>query len=341
MYSLTVRRMLSALTMLALVVLVGGTVLWWLSGRSYTLPQTWFFALISVTTVGYGELPDMDVHPGVRVVTSALIIAGVGAIAFFQSTLTAMLVEGVIGKAFRRRRMQNRIESLEGHVIVAGCGRTGRYVVEELIGSEKPFVVIDRDAELLESLGEQLGNKLLYIIGDATHDATLEQAAISHASGVIAALTDDRDNLFVTLTARSFNPKARIVSKVSEAENEPKVRKAGADKTVSPQHMGGMRLVNEVLRPQVTAFLDDMLRITNHLRFEQVGLPEASRYVGKTLREVPIRHRTNLLVVALHEPTGEYVYNPGPDHVLGPGSELIVMGDPRDVDKLRTLIQGS
>jgi voltage-gated potassium channel len=161
---------------------------------------------------------------------------------------------------------------------------------------------------------------------------------VDHARGVMAALTDDRDNLFIVISTRALNPKARIVSKVIEIENEPKMLRAGADQTVSPHRMGGMRMVSELLRPKVTVFLDNMLRVTRGLRFEEVELPQISRYAGKTLREVPIRAETRLLVVALHEPDDSYVYNPDPDYQLHAGTRLIVMGETDGVARLRELV---
>lgn len=235
--------------------------------------------------------------------------------------------------------MSKRIDSLNGHHVIAGCGRTGKYIVEELYTIERDFVVVDKDEQLLEKLNEELGGDLLYVVGDATEDHTLQEAGVDRASGVIAALSDDKDNLFIVLSARAVNPKARIVSKVVDFENDSKIRRAGADQTVSPHHIGGLRLVSELVRPRVTEFLDHMLRVTKKLRFEEVVVPEQSAFVGRTLREVPIREQTNLLVVALHLPDDTYVYNPPPDRKLEHGMSLIVMGEVEGVDKLRELVQ--
>jgi voltage-gated potassium channel len=280
----------------------------------------------------------MEMRGDMRVVASVLIVAGLGTIAYFQSTLTALLVEGVIGETFRRRRMQKRIDSLSEHIVVVGCGRMGRYIVEDLAATGRDFVVIDREEEVLRRVNDEMGGTLLYVVGDASDDHTLHAARVEHAQGVMAALNDDRDNLFVVMSARTLNPKARIVSKAIEIENEQKIRRAGADQTISPHRMGGLRMVSELVRPKVTTFLDNMLRVTKDLCFEEVELPEGSRYVGKTLREIPIRAETRLLVVALHEASNEYVYNPSPDHALLAGTQLIVMGEVDGVEKLRQLI---
>lgn len=336
-----IQRVLSALALLSAVTLLGGVGIWWFGQGQYSFGHAIYFAVITISTVGYAELPGLETHPWARWVTGALIISGIGTIAFFQSTLTALLVEGVIAKAFRRRRMDRKIATLEGHMVVAGCGRTGKHIVEELATIGQDFVVIDRDEALLNRISDEVcKGKLLYVLGDATEDHTLVAAGVERASGVVAALSEDRDNLFVTLSARSLNPRARIVSKAVETENEPKILKAGADTTVSPNRIGGMRLVSELVRPKVTAFLDQMLRVTKNLRFEEVAVTEGSSFVGRTLRELPIREQTNLLVIALHEPEGGYVYNPSPDHRIDVGTQLIVMGEVVGVDKLREMVTG-
>lgn len=334
-----IRRVATALLALNLVVVLGGTTIWLLGGGTWGFFEAVYFAVYTVSTVGFSELPQVEQFPAVRVATGLLIMAGISAIAFFQSTLTALFIEGVIGRTFRRRRMQKKIGKLKNHFVVAGCGRTGKYVVEELVATGREFVAIDRDEEHLERLNEELGNKLLYIVGDATEDHTLLEAAVDHAAGVVAALADDRDNLFITVSARALNPSARIVSKAVETENERKLLRAGADTTVSPNRIGGERLVSELVRPKVTAFLDNMLRVTQNLRFEELEVPKDSKWVGSTLRKMPIRDRTNLLVVALHEPDGKYIYNPVPDQRVQAGTQLIVFGELDSVEKLRALLQ--
>jgi voltage-gated potassium channel len=213
-------------------------------------------------------------------------------------------------------------------------------VIDELHTVKQPFVVIERDADKIERYNEEeYGGELLFIVGDATEDSTLKEAGIERAAGLVSALTDDRDNLFVTLSARELNPKARIVSKVVDSENEPKILRAGADSTVSPTRIGGLRLASELVRPKVTEFLDQMMRLTEkNLRFDEVELPKDSKYIKKSLAQIPIRQKTNLLVVALHEPTGEFIYNPSPDQPLQPGIQLIVIGEPDEVQRLRRMV---
>lgn len=330
---------MSALALLGTVITIGGVVLWILGEGEYTLWQAIYFAIITVSTVGYGELPHFENHTGSRVVTGVLIIAGIGAIAFFQSTLTALLVEGAIGKLFRKRRMQKKVDSYHDHYIVCGAGRVGRAVVHELVQTDCEFVVIDKDESHLERLGHDLGVQLVYVIGDATEDAVLQEAGVKRAAGLVCSLTSDPQNLFVTLSARSINPDLRIVTKVVEHENEAKMKMAGAQTTVSPNLIGGSRLASELTHPKLVRFLDDTMSVEGtNLRFDELEMSEQCKYAGQTLRQMPIREHANLLVIATRDHTGELRFNPKANERIEAGMHMIVIGPPADINKLREML---
>lgn len=237
--------------------------------------------------------------------------------------------------------MRKTIEALSGHIVVAGSGSTGKHVIEELVLTKTPFVVIDKSREHVDRLSLQLhgDDSLLYVIGDATEDHVLIEAGVKRARGVVAALTHDKDNLYVTLSARSLNSNARIVAKVTEDEAAPKMLKAGATSVVSPTMIGGMRMASELIRPEVNEFLDQMLRDKDkNLRLEEVPIPKGSPFASHALREAPIRRDTKVLVVAVRDQRREFVYNPEPEFVLEEGSTLIVLGDAEGVAKLRKIM---
>jgi voltage-gated potassium channel len=333
------RFVLSAV-LLAVVVIGGGAIFWLLEPR-YSLFDSIYFSLITVATVGYGELPQMEHHA--RAIAMGLIVAGVGVVALFQSSLTAVLIEGIVGKALRRRRMERRIAALSGHTIVAGCGRTGRFVLQELAASGQDFVVIDTDQLELARLNlEQHGGNLLYVVGDATDDTSLIQAGIERAGGLVTALSDDPENVFVTISARSLNPKIRIVAKTVMVSSEGKLARAGANATVSPHRIGGLRLVTEILRPHTAEFLDSMMRGTGEgqLRFEDVEVRAGTRYEGQTLRQAPIREEANVLIVAIRGRDGRFVYNPPADERIQSGSYIVVLGTQDGVKRLREMLGG-
>ncbi len=313
-----------------------------LGGDTWTLGESLYFALITVSTVGYGELHDVGTVPGARVLTGVLILLGSGALVYFQSNITATLVEGRLGKAFRRRRMQREIQSLKGHFVVTGVGATGRHVIEELVAVNQKFVAVDIDLARLERLSAELvGGNMLFVHGDATQDVTLVDAGVDRASGVVAALSTDHENLYVTLSARNLSPTTRIVTKVIEPEAKKKMIIAGANATVSPTIIGGLRMASEILRPDVVQFLDQMMREKDQtLRFEEIVVEQASPFAGQTLRRVPLRGVANVLVIAARDAKKGFVYNPGPDFQLEVGSVLIVIAKPSDVARARRLLLG-
>ena len=316
---------MSALGFLVLVITAGGFFLSWASEGRYTFFEAIYFALITVSTVGYSELRGMHDSNVLRLLTGIMIVAGIGAVAYFQSAMTAVLVEGVLGKAFRRSRMLKRISAMRRHVIVAGSGRTGQVIVEELLLAGREVVVVERDPELVERLNQTLGGKLAYVIGDATEDDTMISAGVHNAAGVIAALTNDRDNVFVALSTRHLSAKVRIVAKATDHQNEAKLRKAGADAVVNPHRIGGFRLLGELVRPHVTEFLDKMMTGSgDSLSFEEA---------------MDLEGQTDVFVIAVKTPDGAFLYHPQPDTMLRGGSVLIVLGQPTEIKKLRAILE--
>jgi voltage-gated potassium channel len=333
------RRLLVAIAALCVLVALGTLGFRTLGAGRWSWGESAYMTIITLSTVGFGELANMGKVPGARALTVGLIVCGVGALAYVQGALTAILVEGVIGNAWRRNRMKRAIEGLTGHVVVAGAGSTGWHVIEELLASGVPFVVIDHNKELLERVSDDLAQgKMLYVHGDATDDHALAAANVAQAKGVIAALTQDKDNLFVTLTARSLNATARIIAKAVEDAAVPKLLRAGASSVVSPTQIGGRRMASELIRPDVNEFLDQMLRDKDkNLRIDEVLIEAGASFVGKPLRDTPIRKETSLLVVAVRGADRSFTYNPDPDFLLVAGSSLIVMGDAANVTRLREL----
>jgi voltage-gated potassium channel len=335
----TIRRMLAALAALIVLSAAGSTGYFVLGHGRWGYWDCIYMAVVTISTVGFAELPRMGEVPGARAVTVSIIIAGIGVLAYFQANLTALLVEGAIGQALRRNRMRKNIIAMRGHVVVAGAGATGKHVIEELITTQTPFVVIERNREHAEHLSEELmEGKMLVVQGDATEDHVLLEAGVDRARGVVAALTHDKDNLFVTLSARSLNSAARIVAKVVEDEAAPKMLRAGASAVVNPTMIGGRRMASELIRPEVTEFLDIMLRDKDkNLRLEEVTIDDTSSFVGMPLKDTPIRRETKLLVVAVRSEDRTFIYNPDPDLVLARGTTLIVMGETDSIVKLRKL----
>jgi voltage-gated potassium channel len=342
--STPVRRIITALGVFAVLVALGTSGYFVIGRGRWGLGDCAYMTVITISTVGFFELGHMREVPGARVLTVALIVSGVGVLAYMQSSLTALFVEGIIGQAWRRRRMLREIAKMSGHVVVAGAGATGKHAIEELLVTQTPFVAIDRSEQVLTQLSEELcggAGKMPHVLGDATLDHVLLAAGVARARGVVAALTHDKDNLYVTLSARSLNAQARIVSKVVEDEAAPKIIKAGATSIVNPTMIGGRRLASELIRPVVNEFLDQMLRDKDkNLRLEEVVIEQGSTFAGVALKDTPIRRETRALVIAARGADRSFVYNPDPEYVIAEGTTLIVLGETDSIVKLRQLVTG-
>ena len=334
------RNRLVAVFLVLLLVVAGGTAGYYLIGDGrWVLADCLYMTVITLTTVGFGEvLTGMETVQYARGFTLIILLVGMGVVVYFASTLTAFIIEGDLKRAFRQGRMRKRTDKMEKHVIVCGAGSTGRHVVEELIATHTPVVAIDRSLTVLEEIAHHHPKaRYSYIVGDATDDDVLVQARLDHATGLVASLSSDKDNLYLVVTARQSNPSLRIVARCIEVEVLEKLRKAGADSVVSPNFIGGMRMVSEMVRPAVVKFLDEMLRDKRAAyRIEEVAIPAGSRVARKTLAEADLRRVTGVSVLAAQpRPDAPYAYNPDPDTTLTEGMVLVVLGPTDDVIKLR------
>ena len=295
-----------------------------------------YMTTITLSTVGFQE-----VHPlstGGRLLAMALILGGTGSLLYGLSVVTAFIVEGELTGLLGKRRMEKALAKLHAHVIVCGAGETGKHVVEELLKTQTPCVVIEQDLARLKHL-ERFGG-MPVIEGDATDGVVLSRARIDIARGLITTLPSDKDNLFVILTARELNPTLRIVSRVIEDDSHAKLRKAGADAVVSSNQIGGLRLASELIRPHVVSFLDTMLRDPHRvLRIEEAEVMQGSPVVGKTLDELDLVSRVGLVVMAKRRSAvGEFEYNPRASSRLDAGDFLIVCGELSQVETLRDIL---
>ena len=335
----------------ALALLVGANFTfaagYWLMNQGRTNPdgseigylQCLYMTVVTTFTVGYGEIVPV-VTPADHVYTILVIFIGIGTIGYALSQMTAFIVEGDLRNLLGRRKMDKKIAALRGHYLVCGTGDVGHYVIEELIATNRALVAIDTDEEHLKKLSG--ARQLLYIVGDATDESVLAGAGIKEAAGVICALQHDRDNLVLAMTCRQINPNLRIVAKSHDVKLLQRLKNAGADAVVSPQFIGGLRLVSEMVRPTVVNFLDQMLRETDAaVRVEEVRIGAGSTLAGRRLDETDWKQR-GLLVMALQAPAAEkYEYVPAPESVLAPGCTVIVLGDAERVGKLRAEASGS
>ena len=220
------------------------------------------------------------------------------------------------------------------HVIVCGVGSTGRYIIEELIAAQVPVIAIDLDAGELQSIAERYPDaSFTPIADDATDDEVLARAGIISARGVVAALANDKDNLYVVVATRTAGSTARIVARSGDVRHADKLRRAGADAIVTPTYIGSMRLLSEMLRPTIVRFLDDMLRDARVVRIDEVTLGPSSPLAGTRIADIRERFGMNVLAFQRSGETSWH-YNPDPAHELTAGTILIVLGSVDQVAKL-------
>jgi voltage-gated potassium channel len=301
-----------------------------------------YMTVITLTTIGYGEVIEVTGHSDRMVYTIVLTFLGMGVMLYFVSTLTAFIIDGELRALVRSNRMRSKIEDYENHFIIAGIGETGRYVLEEMRTSNRPVVVIERDADRADELIAERGLDVPVICGDGTEDATLKSAGIERAAGVVFSLGNDRDNLFATITARRIDPQIRIVTRGEDPQSEQKFLMAGATSVIYTNVLGGMRMAAEVIRPQVTTFLDLMMRDHGHFRrVEELPIPDHSPMIGEKLRDTKIRHHTDALIIAIYDcEEDEYHFNPTPDYVITQNTKLIVLTLVEDIPVVEALIEG-
>ena len=316
--------------LLILGVAAGGTLGYHLL-EGWNLLDALYMTIITMTTVGYGETrPLTDAG---RWFTIGLIVTSIGIAGYAVSTVAAFILEGEFYRLIQERRMDKRLAKLKNHIIVCGGGRTGKTITEEFYRTQTPFVLVEIDPATLES-ALQSGD-FPYLQGDATDDDILKLAGIEQASGLIAALGEDKDNVFIVLSARSLNPNLRVIARVSEEANVGKLLKAGADEVISPNAIGGLRMASVMIRPTVVSFLDEMLRVPDQtLRIDEVHIDNVPNLIGKTIGNANLGHRIGMLIVAIQSKDSGYRFNPGADMELCGGDVLIVMGTPDQIAAL-------
>ncbi len=332
------RRLLIAAAAFVAVLGVG------VAGYRVLQPETsWldalYMAVITLTTVGYGEI--VDPTAAVRIFTIVLLVAGLGVAAVFASTAAGLLIEGYVAHVFWKRRMQRQAGKLSEHYIVCGGGEAALHAVAELTAVRLPVVVVaePEGQEELAELRDRVGD-VPFIVGDPSDDRLLEAANVDRAVGVLACTDSDKDNLVITLTARQTNPKLRIIAQVSRAEMEEKLLRAGADGVVSPNLIGGLRMASVLIRPNVVTFLDQMLRDREmNLRVGEVTVPQESPLVGTSLGEAEVTKGTRALLLAVRDVTGDWAYNPPPETAIDERATLVLMGTPEELERIGNTVR--
>ncbi|NPA49329.1 MAG: potassium channel protein [Thermodesulfobacteria bacterium] len=328
-----VERLFIALFLLILVLFVGTMGYFLIEG--WSLFDALYMTIITLSTVGYGE-----VHPlseAGRLFTIFLIFAGVG-IAFYVFTMvTETIISGQLQDFLGKRRLEAKLETLHDHYIICGYGRIGRHICH-IIAKEVPFVVVEKNPQVVKEIEKE---GFLYLEGDATHEEVLKKAGIDRAKGLVSVLRSDADNVYITLTARGLNEKLFIIARADEEHVETKLKRAGADKVVSPYLIGARRMALIILRPAVTDFLELVTPEQSvELQLEEVRISDRSDLVGKPLLESGIRQFSGAIILAIKKVTGEMIFNPPPDYIFEAGDVVVALGDRKGLARLEEVASG-
>ena len=328
---MTLRKILLLVASLLALLVTGSLGYFWLEGWDFF--DGLYMTVITLTTVGFGE-----VHPlskiG-RVYTMVLLFAGMGLMLYVITSLARVVVEGEIKEVLGRRRLLKHLKKLQDHYIICGFGRIGEIIARQLTQSRIPLVIIENDPE---TLGRLEVSDFSYVSGDATREEVLLEAGIERAKGLVAVISSDAGNVYITLTARGLNPNLFIVARGEETGSEQKLLRAGADKVESPHVMGGRKMAHTILRPTVVTFMELAMQEGIEWSMEEIAVGGSSPLLGMPLKDTEIRRKLNLIVVAIKRADGEMLFNPTPDNTLRAGDTLIVLGLRKNLEALEEMV---
>ncbi len=296
--------------------------------------DAFYMTVITLTTVGFGEIHELG-YAG-KVFTVVLIFIGVGVILYIISVVTQFVVEGRIREVFGRHKLEKKIQRLKDHYIVCGYGRVGQTICDILSSDLLKLVVIDKDPNNIERLHKK---GFLYVIGEATDENTLIEAGIERAKVLIASLGTDMDNVYVTLSARGINPNLFIMARSGDTGSGKKLLRAGANKVVSPYRIGARRMAQMILRPTVTDFLDLAVMERNiNIQMEEIPVNSSSDLIGIPLQDSGIRRDLNLIIIAIKKDSGDMLFNPSSTATIEGGDTVIAVGEGDNLIKLEKLL---
>ena len=325
-------------TMAAVVYLA--LVMFFLGPLGFVLTEGWtwfdsfYTTVISITTVGYGDLTPVTVEG--RLVAIAVVLSGLGAMSYTLVRVTAFIMDGHLNRYLRNRKVEDKMKNLSNHFIVCGIGHTGSQIIAELIREKVPFVAIDTSEKLHN---DPRLKEHPYIIGDATMDEVLQQAGVERAAGIAASLHDDAKNMFLVVSARNLNPKIRIVANTIEDNSGDKMLRAGANAVVFTGQVGARRLANLLLRPNVANFIEVMIRHDQDPSFEEFLIAKGSTQIGLPLSKLDKDLSFRLRPVAIRHGDDRFIYNPPDDYVLREEDTLVVIISNSNMEELRKLIK--
>jgi voltage-gated potassium channel len=324
-------KIYTALILLFVIICVGVFGYRFISG--YTWINAIYMTVITITTVGFAEVTPLDMQS--KVFTIFLILTSVVVVGYAITIITEYILSKNNFENIKQRKMQKKIRALQNHIIICGYGRNGKQAAKKLQAYNKPYVIIERNTEIIEKFQE---DSIPFIHGNANEDDVLLEAGIEKASTLISALPSDADNLFVVLSARQINSTMRIISRASQETSYNKLKLAGANNVILPDRIGGDHMASLVVIPDLVEFIDNLSIVgENNINIEEVKVEQLYDTSNiKTIRDLDLRKKTGCTVIGFKNANGEYLVNPEAETQLVKGSKIIVLGRPEQIKKLNS-----
>jgi voltage-gated potassium channel len=290
--------------------------------------------VLTITTIGFREVIDISDNTFGKIFTILTAFSGIGALTLIFSNITAMIVEGELRETFKTKQMEKKAKKFENHYIICGVGRVGSHILDELYTAHRNTVIIDNNENTLRTIS-QIYPDVVHILGDADVEEVLLKAGTKYAKGIFASTGDDNRNLVISLTAKYLNPNIRVVARCLDAANQNKIKKAGADAVISENYIAGIRMASEMVRPAVVSLLDKVLSDKyKDLSVEEIALNE--RFNGCRVSELMLDQYPNTLLLAVII-NSDWIYNPKPDFVIKSPSKIVVITNPDERVKMKSL----
>ncbi len=304
-------RRLRLVAVAVVTLLAFGTVAYTLS-EDVSVWDGFLWSLDTIATEGARNRP--QTVPG-EIAWVILIVLGVGTLLYALVTVVEVFVSGHLRTLLDDRRGQRAIDALTGHTIICGFGRVGRQAARDLAAAGERYVVIDQSDEHREHAH---GVGVRFIEGSASDDEVLEHAGIERARAIIACVDSDAENVFITLSARQLNADIPIIARASHFDTEPKLRRAGATRVISPYRASGSEMARLALTPQVGGVVD----VAPSYRLEEIEVEAGSAAQDAAINDV----RGDAIIVGVRRADGSFLPQPSAATVLHAGDALIALG---------------
>lgn len=304
--------------------------------EGWTLADSLYVTVQTLTTVGYGDVPPHSAQG--RAFAVMVMLLGAGGVALAVSTIVQSIVQLELISTFGQRRLSRQMSKLRDHYIICGSGRVGSHLVRDLLRDNIKFVVIEKDQQRAAEFSQRGVNVL---VSDATLEESLREVGVEHAKGLAACLPDDADNVYVVLTARDLNPQLHIVARAAEEQAQAKLVRAGANHVVAPTIIGGHRMAVALTRPVVGEFFEAVVTNKLGLGFEQVEVNSDSSLVGKKLGSTAIASELDVVIVSIRRRDGEILFNPSGETIIEDADLLIAIGRTESLIELNQLAHGN